>query len=63
MIVVSPGDTPNNEPVEPTLAFALLLVHVPPFGRSFSIKVEPGHTCVPPAIAPGAALTVTCLVA
>ena len=60
-----PAATPVTIPVVPILAFALLVLHVPPVTVSVMVVVAPVHTVDAPEIAPafGAGLTVIVLVA
>ena len=60
-----PEDIPLTTPVAGiTVATAgSPLVHVPPMVASSSVTVSPTHTCVGPLIGPGAAITVTVVVA
>lgn len=61
-IVDVPEVTPVTTPAVPTDAFPLLLVHVPPAGRSVSVIAEPIQTDDAPEIVPGAVLTVIVVV-
>ena len=45
--------------VGPTLAFPLLLVHIPPAGVEFNVVVAPPHIFKLPVIVVGLGLTVT----
>jgi len=55
-----PAVTPVTTPVvEPTVAFPLLLVQVPPDGVQFSEVVELAQTVKVPVIVPGLVETVT----
>jgi len=60
-----PSAEPVNTPVkDPIVAFALLIVHVPPPNELDKFKVEPTHTGLTPVIVPniGSALIVTLVV-
>ena len=47
-----PSDTPVTIPVvDPIVAFAVLLLQVPPAGVVFNVVVKPRHTLVSPVIA------------
>jgi hypothetical protein len=59
-MVAVPAVTPVTIPVLPTVALALLLLHVPPPGP-VSGKLAPSHTAELPVMAPTAAFTVTTL--
>lgn len=55
-----PAVTPVTTPVpEPTVALALLLLHVPPGVTSVNVIVAPSHKLPLPDIADGFAFTVT----
>ena len=64
-IVAVPARLPVTTPVnEPTLAVAeALLLHVPPVTASVKLVTNPTHTESAPNILPGAAVTVTTIVA
>ena len=59
-----PAATPVTIPVVPILAFALLVLHVPPVTVSVIVVAAPTHTVEEPDITPafGAGLTVIVLV-
>ena len=60
----SPADTPDNEPVEPTIVTPTLAVlHVPPADVSVAVIVAPMQTFDVPPIAPGVGFTVTTVTA
>jgi hypothetical protein len=64
VIVATPALTPPTIPVAPTDATAvLLLLHVPPAEGFVNAVVAPVHTLLLPLITPGAAFTVTTVVA
>ena len=57
-----PGILPVTTPVaDPTEAFALLALHVPPGARSASVVVVPGQTVATPVIVAGTAFTANSL--
>ena len=58
-IVAVPAVMPDTMPVVPTVAFALLLLQVPPAVASPRLVVEPTHTPNVPEITAGEGLTVT----
>jgi hypothetical protein len=65
VIVAEPADTPVTSPVvSSTVAFALLLVHLPPVVVFVSVIFEPTHTAIEPDILAtvGKAFTVMLLV-
>lgn len=57
MPTVRPENTPEEDPMVPTVV--LPLSHVPPVEALVSAVVKPVHTVSEPPIAGGAALTVT----
>ena len=58
-----PATSPVTVPVEPTVAFALLLPQVPPVVRSVSAVVRPRQTVKLPVIPAGNELIVMIVVA
>lgn len=59
MITDVPLVTPVTAPEVPTVAFALLLLQVPPPVASVNVVAEPVHTDAVPPIAAGEVLMVT----
>ena len=58
-----PADTPVTTPLVPTVACALLLLHVPPGVISDNVTVPPTVTTSDPSIGAGPRETVTIVVA
>ena len=59
MIVAVPALTPVTIPVLPTVAAALLLLHVPPPGLHVRVVVAPSQTVAVPLMLAGDERTVT----
>jgi hypothetical protein len=62
-MVAGPDAAPVTSPDTVTVAFVLLLLHMPPGTPSLIVMADPVHTCVRPDMAGGAAVTVTAAVA